>query len=381
MRHPDYPFWASAALIIVALPAPWHFRARNIATLSLILWLTLANLCTFVNTIIWKDNYDDCNPIWCDISSRILLLLNFALPACSLAQMRRLETVASCRRTSLSPRDKKRRTIEEVVVCLVSPALLVALFVLVQGHRYDIVENIGCVTSTYMSVPALIIRFIVPMVAAIASLVYAVLAVRWFLIRRLQFQTVLTSSNSNLSISRYLRLIALAVIDSSILLAYSIYNFTSANDSSIKPYVSWAFVHDRYSHIAQYPEELIGPTYPVFVANIYLPITYAIVFFTFFGFGEEAISEYIRVWRWIFSSVSTCTSRRLRHDNVAVPAHFTLGSKVVAASEDDPAREIKVSDVRSENPPSDQQDYHSHHQGSTRNGVFEVEVTIEQSKV
>jgi pheromone a factor receptor len=68
MQHPDFVFWSFAGFLLVILPAPWHWRARNIATLSLIFWVGLANLTVFVNTVVWADNYRDHTPVWCDIS-------------------------------------------------------------------------------------------------------------------------------------------------------------------------------------------------------------------------------------------------------------------------------------------------------------------------
>lgn len=67
MRHPDYVAFSFLAAVAVSLPVPWHWRAKNIATLSIIFWLLSANLVIFVNAIIWADNYDDLSPLWCDI--------------------------------------------------------------------------------------------------------------------------------------------------------------------------------------------------------------------------------------------------------------------------------------------------------------------------
>ena len=68
MRHPDYPLWSLIGLLAVTLPAAWHWKARNIATISLIGWLGVSNLVLLVNTSVWADNYADLAPIWCDIS-------------------------------------------------------------------------------------------------------------------------------------------------------------------------------------------------------------------------------------------------------------------------------------------------------------------------
>jgi pheromone a factor receptor len=67
MRHPDYAIFSFLAMFAVSLPLPWHWKARNIATLSIIFWLLLANLVIFVNGIVWAGNYVDRSPVWCDI--------------------------------------------------------------------------------------------------------------------------------------------------------------------------------------------------------------------------------------------------------------------------------------------------------------------------
>ncbi|WRT65061.1 uncharacterized protein IL334_002003 [Kwoniella shivajii] len=381
MLHPDYPFWSFVALLLVLLPLPWHLRARNIATLSLIFWLVLANIINLVNTFIWAEAYTNHNAIWCDISSRMLLLLNYSLPACSLAQMRRLESVASTRRSIISSRDRKKRMVEEISICLIAPCFFAALVYVVQGHRYDIIENIGCVTPIYMSIPGIIIRFAVPGVVAVTSLVFAVLSIRWFLIRRLQFQTILASSDSSLSIGRYFRLIALAVADSTVLLAYAIYGATSSTDTPMQPYKSWKYVHDNFSQYAQYPEELIGSVYPAFVANnIYAPIFYSIIFFMFFGFGEEAVTEYLALAmksKALIGKIGLKRASSTQHSDM----HFKLGSKVVPAGDDSVSLRGQANDSarRSTNDDEDRrEDGPGVDMGNTRRGVA---VTVERSIV
>lgn len=105
--------------------------------------------------------------------SRVPLLVGYAVPLCSLSQMRRLESVASTRRSLISSRVRKQRVWEEIIICLLFPVILTVLQYVVQGHRYDIIEGIGCSNPTFMSVPGLIIRFIIPMVVAVTSLIFA----------------------------------------------------------------------------------------------------------------------------------------------------------------------------------------------------------------
>lgn len=68
MRHPDYPIWSLICLVLVLLPSPWHWRARNISTIGLIFWLAVYNCIVFINTLVWADNYADVAPVWSEIS-------------------------------------------------------------------------------------------------------------------------------------------------------------------------------------------------------------------------------------------------------------------------------------------------------------------------
>lgn len=72
MRHPDYPIWSLVCLILVILPSPWHWRARNISTIGLIFWMALYHCLVFINTLLWADNYADSAPIWSEISALLM---------------------------------------------------------------------------------------------------------------------------------------------------------------------------------------------------------------------------------------------------------------------------------------------------------------------
>nr|XP_019008795.1 uncharacterized protein I206_06479 [Kwoniella pini CBS 10737]OCF47576.1 hypothetical protein I206_06479 [Kwoniella pini CBS 10737] len=368
-------------MLLVLLPSPWHLRARNVATLSLIFWLLLANIVTFVNSLMWADNFRDLSPVWCDISGRVLLLISYALPACSLAQMRRLEFVASTRRSIISAKDRKRRIIEELTICIVVPCVLGALFYVVQGHRYDIVENIGCIIPVYTSVPGIIMRYVVPGSIAVASLVFASLAIRWFLIRRLQFQTILAASDSSLSTSRYLRLVALAVTDSAILIAYTIYDSTPNSDAPLLPYQSWKAVHLNFDQFAQYPEELLGTVYPIFVANVYAPFLYSIIFFAFFGFGEEAISGYLTLASRFMSLLERIGFRRNTSAHRFDDQNFTLGSKIMPADGDAVSFGERPEDVATATEQQAKPDYRLGKTGYVNQLHDGVAVTVERSIV
>jgi pheromone a factor receptor len=79
------------ALVLALYPAPWHLRTRNIATLSMIFWMTSLNLVHLVNCvwcrwaffdqskllltrtgIVWDNNVDIKAKVWGDISTTVI---------------------------------------------------------------------------------------------------------------------------------------------------------------------------------------------------------------------------------------------------------------------------------------------------------------------
>lgn len=188
MVFSPHAIFAALALLVVLLPASWHWRARNVATLSIILWLSLANISMLVNSILWSDNYSNIAPVWCDIGEphsylfrikgslaaiRAPQALVFAIPACSLSQMRRLEAVASVRQTSLSQKQKVRRTYVEVALCIVFPLAMLALSYIVQANRFSLDEGLGCVLQGYISWPSVVLVNVIPLAVSLAAFTYA----------------------------------------------------------------------------------------------------------------------------------------------------------------------------------------------------------------
>ena len=80
-RPPSFPsslimgyFWSPyleiaivIGLILLAISAPSHFRARNTGTVLLICWAFTGNLVILVNKLIWHDHARNIAPLWCDI--------------------------------------------------------------------------------------------------------------------------------------------------------------------------------------------------------------------------------------------------------------------------------------------------------------------------
>lgn len=64
-----FPAGTILAAILVLVPLPAHWRARNVATISLVGWLFFMNVIYAVNSIVWSDNSQPRLLVWCDIST------------------------------------------------------------------------------------------------------------------------------------------------------------------------------------------------------------------------------------------------------------------------------------------------------------------------
>ncbi|KAG8732113.1 hypothetical protein FRC12_019415, partial [Ceratobasidium sp. 428] len=275
--------------------------ARNVATLSIIAWLSLINITRGINAIVWADTVVVKYPVWCDITSKLIIGANVGLPASTLCICRYLAAVASPRHTIANASDKRRRMIFELLMTVGLPIVAMILHYVVQGHRFDILEDIGCNPTTYVSVAALFIVYLPPIFLSLGTLIYAGIALRWFVHRRAQFQAVLQSNQSGLTTGRYLRLIALSVTEMLFATAMSLFVLViTVEDGGLRPWISWEDVHSNWHRVGQFAKILIPQFFwdRLLITWYIIPIT-SVIFFAFFGFGQEAKAEYTNAWRWV----------------------------------------------------------------------------------
>ncbi|KAH7911853.1 GPCR fungal pheromone mating factor [Hygrophoropsis aurantiaca] len=296
MEYPALPFGAFLGAALVLIPLPWHWRARNIGTLAIIAWLFIMNMIYGINSIIWAGNVNNYIPVWCDITTKLIIGANTALPIATMCVCKHLELVSSNRRVRIDNIDKRRRIIFDSIMCFGVPLIFMALHYVVQGHRYDIIENFGCQPATYYSVPAVMIVWFPPLFFSVVTLGYASASLYHFVRRRISFAAHLQNSNSALTTHRYMRLMAMAVTEivwGTALTSFNIYNNIQGG---LRPWISWDNVHSNFSRVDLYIILEIPPAYLQTMLLFWwaMPVS-AYIFFMFFGFGEEARKEYSNI--------------------------------------------------------------------------------------
>ncbi|TFY78497.1 hypothetical protein EWM64_g5515 [Hericium alpestre] len=335
--HAELPVGAFLAASAVLLPLPWHWRARNVPTLSIIAWLFVSNLIYGVNTSVWFDNARIIAPVWCDIVTKIQIGSNIALPAACFCLCVHLERIASVRQAHTTRTSKRKYMLFDLAMCWGLPIIYMILHYVVQGHRFDIVQGFGCRPTVYISIASLFIVFLPPLVLTAATLVLGGMALAHFFRRRLCFTQHLQQSNSALTTARYLRLMMMSLVEMFWTLIVSILNVWFSCRSGLRPWSSWANVHFGFWQIGQFPTVLITEDDLRWTFALWwtIPIS-AFIFAAFFAFGEEAMKEYRACGNWVLQHIFR---RTLRDDFTSslpsyvtpAPPRFTSTSKTFSS--------------------------------------------------
>jgi len=103
--YPVYPIIASIAIILCLLPVPAHWRAGNIATISLAIWIALGLLMTAIDVCIWHGNIRNPHPIWGDIVNVCFVMLGPAIASTELYIQYCLWNIARARIVFITKQD------------------------------------------------------------------------------------------------------------------------------------------------------------------------------------------------------------------------------------------------------------------------------------
>ncbi|CDO69987.1 hypothetical protein BN946_scf184836.g61 [Trametes cinnabarina] len=293
--YPLFPIFAFLGFILALVPFPWHLQAWNAGTCIFMVWASLASLIQFVDSIFWHDNAINKAPIWCDISTKFIVGAGVGIPAASACISRRLYTIASTSYVTVSARERRRAIYIDVTIGVGIPVVVMLLHYVVQGHRFNILGDIGCVPTIFNTPLAYPLVYMWPPLLGCVSFVYSALTLRAFWVRRMQFRDVVCKSSS-MTLSRYFRLLLLASIDMACNVPLTVLNMYINNDGvTMSPWVSWANTHYNFSHVEQIPS-ILWRTNRAFVVSAELgrwifPCC-ALIFFALFGFAEEARKHY-----------------------------------------------------------------------------------------
>jgi len=79
------PIIAFISLALILVPLPIHWKSRNVPLLSIIAWLAISNVTYGINSAIWSGNVTIEDLVWCDITTKLKIGSEIALPASAFA--------------------------------------------------------------------------------------------------------------------------------------------------------------------------------------------------------------------------------------------------------------------------------------------------------
>lgn len=173
--------------------------------------------------------------------------------------------------------------------------------VIVQGHRYNIIEGLGCYPSIYNVTLAYPILNAPPIIISLVSSVYVGSAIYYFMRQRKEFDAFIGGSTSTFTVDRYLRLMLFSSTETILILPLTIYElWYNATNFIIHPWISWEDTHYHFNRADKYPWILVRADRESLINLniIYWCVPFAgFTFFGFFGFGPRQRIFYKRVWK------------------------------------------------------------------------------------
>ena len=254
---------------------------------------------------------------------RFYIASSIGVVASSLVITRRLCHIVNMTATAtdFSSARRRRNIIIDLVIGLGMPLLAVALCTspppafrvrplpdfpcvvvwFYQGHRFNILEGVGCVEAYPNTFLSIFLNTTWPIPIGLASATYALLAFRGMLdrtkdLRRLQIV------EAGLTTSRYCRLMVLAAANVLFAVPLTIYTIVINLRRGLYPYRGLADLHSNFGRVdcvaaviwRQDPQSVT-----VINFRIWTPILCAFFFFLMFGFTAEARAQYKRALAWM----------------------------------------------------------------------------------
>jgi len=180
------PVLTAIATVLMILASAAQWRARNLGTLLNIGWILVGNLNFFINSVIWRDHFEDTAPVFCDICGfsrtvsdvaehlavRFQVALQTAISGASLCVTRRLAAIASSQSINVSQRRKHINLWIDLGCGIGMPALVMGTSYIIQGRRFVIWEGYGCEPANESTIPSFFILLLWPLLLSAISAIY-----------------------------------------------------------------------------------------------------------------------------------------------------------------------------------------------------------------
>ncbi|KZS93771.1 fungal pheromone STE3G-protein-coupled receptor [Sistotremastrum niveocremeum HHB9708] len=176
----SYFLFSCIAMMLALAPLPWNFRSWNVGIPCIGVYTAMSCLINIVNHIVWANNDYDSFPVWCDITSKLLVGLPIGLSAAALCVARRLYICLGPSRSPLKAQMRKAFHFDFFFAVGVPLFVTGPLYTLVRGWRYEIVFDRGCLPAPHEDLGSHLLIHGWPVLLGTTALVYGGLALRAF---------------------------------------------------------------------------------------------------------------------------------------------------------------------------------------------------------
>lgn len=203
----------------------WHSRQKNVATLCLVAWFLIFNVHTFISGFIWRGN--NIGNWWngdglCDIMIRIQVGGHSGVVCATTAIARNLSIILSERGPQIEVNSFRARMID-LMISLTIPVFIMALLIVSLAGRYVLYQYQGCSANLSNQWPTIIVCIIWAPLFAVVAVWYSGVALFRYIKKQRDVKDLLHCTNSGLTRSRFVRLLAFCVIVTGVMFPLNIY--------------------------------------------------------------------------------------------------------------------------------------------------------------
>lgn len=185
-----------------------------------------------------------------------------------------------------------------------SPLISVPLDYVVQGHRGNIIQGLGCTNTLYNTTLAFPLFYMWPCLLSLIAIIYGILSLRALIKRQALAEEFLDCTDSDLKADRhfYFRFMCFSGVELVIAFPLGLYLLLhQAINEHVFPWISWEDTHSNFDRIDQYPAIFITSIFNGKVVQgvmLWSVPCLSYLFFLFFGFGPQQVKQYKR-WFYV----------------------------------------------------------------------------------
>ncbi|CCE61352.1 hypothetical protein TPHA_0A02700 [Tetrapisispora phaffii CBS 4417] len=282
---------STVALILLIPPFIWHSHSKNIPAVILLIWLTLMNIKSIVDSAIWSNsdfatNWD--GKIWCDIMTKLQMGANIGI-SCSVTNIvYNLHYILKADQVLLEW-DSWKRIVIDLSISLITPICVMGFSYILQVFRYGIARYSGCQNLLTPSWITTVLYTMWMLIWALVGTIYAISLLYIFYKKKKDVKDILHCTNSGLNLARFVRLLIFCLLIILVMFPFSIYTFVQDLQNLQKNF-DFKSTHSNSSWniIIRF-----DPGRPLY--NIWLYILMSYLVFIIFGLGSDALNMYERI--------------------------------------------------------------------------------------